>query len=43
MNNSQLADPRINAIAQKVFNATKDILGERLEKVILFGSYAREM
>ena len=36
-----LADPRINAITQDVLSASRDILGEKLEKVILFGSYAR--
>jgi len=38
---AQLSDPRINAVTQKVFNAVKATLGERLDKVILFGSYAR--
>jgi len=35
------SDPRISAVAQKVIRASKDTLGDRLEKVILFGSYAR--
>ncbi|MDR2547690.1 MAG: nucleotidyltransferase domain-containing protein [Lachnospiraceae bacterium] len=40
MNNSK-NDTRIKAITEKVLHAAKDILGERLDKVILFGSYAR--
>ena len=31
----------VNEVTQKVLHAAKDILGERLEKVILHGSYAR--
>lgn len=31
----------INEISQKVLQAAKDTLGERLEMVILYGSYAR--
>ena len=38
---NQWSDTRINAVTQKVLNATKDTLGDKLEKVILFGSYAR--
>jgi len=34
-------NPRINAVTQEVIKAAKDILGEKLDKVILFGSYAR--
>ena len=41
MANTNLIDPRINEVTQKVLNAAKDTLGDRLEKVILFGSYAR--
>ena len=41
MTSNRLTDPRLNAVTQKVLNAAKDILGERLDKVILFGSYAR--
>ena len=41
MTNTHLTDPRLNAITQKVLNAAKDTLGERLDRVILFGSYAR--
>ena len=38
---NNIIDPRINAIIQEVLQASKDTLGDRLEKVILFGSYAR--
>jgi predicted nucleotidyltransferase len=31
----------LNLITQKVCAAAKEVLGDRLEKVILFGSYAR--
>ena len=41
MLNAYIEDQRLNAVAQKVLNAAKDALGERLDKVILFGSYAR--
>jgi len=41
MATTKLTDPRINAVTQKVFSAAKETLGERLDKVILFGSYAR--
>jgi len=41
MTNTTIADPRITAITQKVLTAAKDTLGEKLDKVILFGSYAR--
>ena len=34
-------NPQINAALQKVFDAAKATLGEKLTKVILFGSYAR--
>jgi len=34
-------DSRISKVAEKVLNAAKDSLGDKLEKVILFGSYAR--
>jgi len=36
-----LIDSRINEIGRKVLKATKDSLGNRLDKVILYGSYAR--
>ena len=41
MTNTNLTDPRLTAVTQKVLNAAKDTLGERLDRVILFGSYAR--
>jgi len=31
----------LTSITQKVFHAAKNTLGDKLEKVILFGSYAR--
>ena len=36
-----LSDPRLNIVMQKIVNAARDTLGERLDKVILFGSYVR--
>jgi len=41
MANDILTDPKITAVTQKVFNTAKATLGEKLNKVILFGSYAR--
>jgi len=41
MKQNPLSDPRISAISQKVVKAAQDTLGDKLEKVILFGSYAR--
>ena len=41
MTQNDIADPRVNEVTQKVYNAAKNILGDRLEKIILFGSYAR--
>jgi len=41
MDTSKITDPRVNAVTQKVLAAAKDTLGDRLDKVILFGSYAR--
>jgi len=38
---TRLSDPRINAVTQKVLHAAKETLGDKLDKVILFGSYAR--
>ncbi|MCL1878027.1 MAG: nucleotidyltransferase domain-containing protein [Defluviitaleaceae bacterium] len=38
---SETVDPRINEVTQKVIKAAQDTLGDKLEKVILFGSYAR--
>jgi len=31
----------VSSLSQKVLKASKDTLGDRLDKVILFGSYAR--
>ena len=41
MSKDTMADPRINGVTQKVLDAAKNTLGDRLDKVILFGSYAR--
>ena len=38
---SHLSDSRINVITQKVISAAMDTLGNKLDKVILYGSYAR--
>jgi len=38
---NNLADPRVVAISQKVMQAARDTLGDKLEKVIIYGSYAR--
>ena len=38
---NNLTDPRVMAISQKVMQAARDTLGDKLEKVILYGSYAR--
>ena len=37
----KFTNPRLKAVTQKVLHAAKDTLGENLNKVILFGSYAR--
>ena len=37
----KIVDPRIIAVTQKVVHAAKDALGDRLDKIILFGSYVR--
>ena len=34
-------DARINTITQKVLRAAQDTLGDKLDKVILYGSFAR--
>jgi len=41
MPQNNITDPRISAVIQEVLRASKETLGDRLEKVILFGSYAR--
>ena len=38
---AHLDNPRINAVIQEVLQASKTTLGNKLDKVILFGSYAR--
>jgi len=35
------ADTRINEVTHKVIKAAQDTLGDRLDKVLLYGSYAR--
>ena len=37
----RITDPRISEISQKVLQAAKDTLGDKLDRVILYGSYAR--
>jgi len=41
MPNPNQPNPHITALTPKVLKAAKDTLGDKLEKVILFGSYAR--
>ena len=41
MNAYTMKDPRIHAVSQKVYQAAKDTLGDKLDRVILYGSYAR--
>ena len=41
MQHECVTDPRINSVILEVVRAAKDTLGDRLDKVILFGSYAR--
>jgi len=41
VDNNQLSNPRVNAISQKILEAARGTLGNKLERVILFGSYAR--
>ena len=38
---NDITDPRIAEISQKVLQAAKDTLGDKLDRVILYGSYAR--
>ena len=38
---NNITDPRVIAISQRVVQAAKDTLGDKLDKVILYGSYAR--
>ena len=41
MSYNPLNNPIVNTISQRVYNAAKDILGDKLDRVYLFGSYAR--
>ena len=41
MSKKSIADTRISEISQRVIQAAKDTFKEKLEKVYLFGSYAR--
>ena len=41
MAKSLFYNPSINAVIEKVLKAAQDTLGDKLDKVILFGSYAR--
>ena len=36
-----LDNPIINTVSKRVYNAAKDVLGDKLDKVYLYGSYAR--
>ncbi|MCL1820420.1 MAG: nucleotidyltransferase domain-containing protein [Oscillospiraceae bacterium] len=38
---TQTSDTRVNEVIKKVIKAAQDTLGDRLDRVILFGSYAR--
>ena len=42
MKKRTVTDPRVNAVAQRVLKAAEDALGNKLDKVILYGSYARD-
>ena len=41
MQKNAIKDPRVKAISERVVQAAKGALGDKLDKVILFGSYAR--
>ena len=41
MNQKTIIDPRISEVTKIVLNAAKDALGDKLDRIILFGSYAR--
>ena len=41
MTQSHIHNPRISDVSEKVIQAAKDTLGDKLDKVILYGSYAR--
>ena len=41
MDNNATIDPRINEISKRVVQAAKDTFTDRLDRVYLYGSYAR--
>ena len=41
MPTNNISNPRVIEISHKVVQAAKETLGDRLDKVILYGSYAR--
>ena len=41
MTRDKIVTPQLSEISHKVIQAAKDTLGDKLEKVILYGSYAR--
>ena len=41
MQTNSITDPRVIEISQRVVHAAKETLGDKLDKVILYGSYAR--
>ena len=41
MQNSVVSNPIVREVSERVVRAAKDALGDKLYKVILFGSYAR--
>ena len=41
MQKNSITDPRVIAISQRILQAAKDTFKDKLDKVYLFGSYAR--
>ena len=41
MQTNNITDPRVIEISRRVVQAAKDTFGDKLDKVILYGSYAR--
>ena len=41
MQKREITEPRVKAVSQRVVEAAKDTLGDKLDKVILYGSYVR--
>lgn len=41
MQKREITDPKVKAISERVVQAAKDTLGDKLERVYLYGSYAR--